>query len=225
MGIRIHKVLGYGVPNLKEVNDLIDFKKFRAFLDEEKELKDYLQFTKKNEDEIVALARGEWPSRVSDESLKSSVLFDLDCQRADAKDQKDPYKNGWGSVYAHYDFNNPDGYKKSTAMVVTPAISYKDWRRYDDIIDYMESDNNGSNQYVRVFDGGIFPYSGHHVRISPEGELPSHVSYYHDIQECDRPLYRPYVPTVIISMLLWPGAFKVKELLQHIRPMVMTYWS
>lgn len=166
MGLRIKKVIGYGVQGLNREGDpRIDWAKFRAFVDREETARDFLGFIEagKADDIMHKLLLKEKPNNKEDNKYVESIDFKL--MRRLVKDREEKGVHAMftsPSNYVHY----CDEAGKPDVMVLQAPFS-DDWSRRDDIIDYCEE---GPESRVRLLDStGIYPYAGTMVRI----RLPS----------------------------------------------------
>ena len=169
MGIRIHKVLGYGVDNLKhgkkgwDIEDpRIDAKKFQELHDEAYEtgVPEIIKWLKKEKNDLVGFYKKHHPSKV----VEDKKYYDLDYTMflrgiEDHADKKEISDFG-GSVIHDGEYGLPN-----VLMFVPPTCP--DWRRYDDAIDYHEETGRGGQaNWCKVLkSSGIFPWSGRWIRF------------------------------------------------------------
>lgn len=141
MGIRVHKVIGYGLTDVKVENNKVVDERINPespFLQSEKSRLD-LEY----QDYLKSLVNGD----------DKNIAFEAELEL------KDVHKN-W---YATDSFIHEIEYGLPNVLCFVPA-SCQDWKRYDDIIDYVEEVNNYSQDRLdntarfKNLDRGIFPY-------------------------------------------------------------------
>lgn len=171
MGIRIHKVLGY------------------ALIDLEVHLGRSIVTDRRVNPESVALAnlfgKTEDPDKVgtiadfvnyvrnkdSDREHRSSLVFLEGQMRNDPKNVAKEISN---CIVYDMEFGTPE------VLLIMPLSEYGNWRRYDDIIDYMQAgyEDTASINSIKVLDRGIWPWEGW-VNQSTGSRLdPSHLFVY-----------------------------------------------
>jgi len=165
MGIRIHKVLGYGVDNIQhgkkgwDMQDpRIDTKKFRDLHSKAYEMggPEILKWLKNEKEALVQFHDKHHPSKQKE---KDDEFRDLDFQFflrgiEDHLERKKIHDFGSSIIW--------DGeYGLPNVMQFVP-ITCPDWRRYDDTIDYHEeTDGREQANWVKFLKvGGIFPWNG-----------------------------------------------------------------
>lgn len=124
-------------------------------------------------------------------------------------------------------------------------VSCRDWRRYDDIIDWMVESYlqaDAQTNRVDVFRHGIYPWSGSYMDARTGEPLPSEVMYWvrtreaGESQEILRTLaeganfdpeadVQPSIPEPIRDLLTFAEVFSEPEVMFQLRPMLYTYWS
>ena len=116
--------------------------------------------------------------------------------------------NQWGS---YGEMNGP--------LLFQPLGVDKSWRRYDDIIDYMDADHNNLDSTVKFYDMGIHPYSSWAIY---DDSLPN--GYKSGVSESlnGATLYTPFS---IKMMLEYLGFHDPNALWRSLKPMSYTYWS
>lgn len=253
MGLRVNKVIGYGVQGLNPKGDpRIDWDKFRAFDRQEDTARDFISFIEsgKADDVMHKLLLKEKPN-LKGEKYSESIDFSLMCMLLKDREEK-PYPFTHPSRYVKY----CDECGKSDVLVLQPPFA-DDWSRYDDIIDYCEE---GPESRVTPLKGtGIYPYSGTMVRIRPpssplggdtnsskvlKGE-PIDGGWYNRFVglwcETQPPLvegellehllndWRPSIPSGILALMVFMDCFpnlgEEGSILNDMRPLLYVYWS
>lgn len=178
MGIRVHKVIGYGISDLKSekyspADERIDpdgmlgedrweddrFTR-EAYLshltDRSKAFKEYLDRSKNGE-------KIEWP--------ESQEAFDAHLELTSLERNKD-WEPNYSVVYS------PE-YGLDNVLLIVPPSCYESWTRYDNPIDYIEETDSyrKTDQLHRfvTFDRGSFPGSSTWTlvqEILTRGEVP-----------------------------------------------------
>jgi hypothetical protein len=156
MGIRIHKVIGYGLVNIKHNEGKIQDSRFHPdgyLLTEEEEREErwtpagYLDFLTVEQERLNKNRRENF-----------NFLMECEAEIGYITDQK---------KWDFYDcvIHQPE-YGLPNVICIVPVSEEKHWRRYDDIIDYTEHSHvsrttgNDADDTVLVFNQGIPPY--HH---------------------------------------------------------------
>lgn len=158
MGIRIHKVLGYGITDLKTkdgnktdkiiVDERINKNGFLMVDYEQREkwkVEDYLKYIIDHEKE---------DEYYDAEVLKGSITTRI--IRRDFNKLKETVYNIDELVIYDWEYGMPQ------VVVFVPITHINDWTRYDDVIDYYDSINYGTGSIeneIKILSGGIFPYS------------------------------------------------------------------
>lgn len=160
MGIRIHKVLGYGFKYCKfdkdpRFNDWVFNAKSEKFYENKKD--EFLEFLKDKKSKFS-----------KEERIISNITMDINwIEGTGWFDKEKPVKSLSLSDFIKYNYFETEG-KNPIGPVIFTLPSSKDWNRYDDIIDYVECsiDNKGSFDSVKFYkdDAGqpaeIYPYVG-----------------------------------------------------------------
>jgi len=248
MGIRIHKVIGYGMKNVSEKLDLEKFKK--KFIDDHKaytmNFSEFDRWVYANLELIESLHKG--------------------AENYDCKEDMFGYqlfRKGWGSTrgtwaitdYIHYN----ELERIDQGFILTPLGS-ENWFRYDDIIDHYEEEKG--NRFTPLKRRcGIYPYLDMVPFREPSPELGIPKDLYLEGQgkerKCrkfypsaysklvgwwskkDPPLvegkllehflndYRPIIPLEVSCVVAFFADCMPdpKEFLNSLRPAVYCYWS
>lgn len=141
MGIRVHKVIGYGIRKFKATPE------FEQRLDDFSEMSraTFNKWVKANRPAIEALAGGD-----------SNYHIDLDVLLMCDEPQSWAFQNGVNNVnYAI--FQDEFGYKD--ALLFRPLTSGRDWYRFDDSIDYLEEQGkDGPTNRWKFLYRGLHPH-------------------------------------------------------------------
>ena len=240
MGIRIHKILGWGlidINNSIEEDERLnsesceDYEKLNA-------IDEFLDWVKDNEKECEEIMK-----KVNGEEYKCSLIditFLLQKKKDGTIDQsKMPDVLTYDSEFGNF-----------SVMVFCPITSHN-WYRYDDIIEYYEADCCADDGRVKILTHccGIWPYSTSMIHIpgSPKygekgfpgsmlgGDYNGLIGVFSEgiepilkEEKLDyyKKYYRPSIAPVLILHLYWLKIFtNFYETIQKLRPMIYTYWS
>lgn len=216
MGIRIHKMLGYGLTDVKTKNFAISDKRFRANLSSEwpdfslREYKDWVNDSKS----ISTLMTQSFPITNTSDYLDAGSCFVHDAE-----------------------------FGLSNVFCVVPRFNHQDWHRYDDIIDYTEQTYvSRQHNTVKVLKNGIYPYgplfadsrTGKIVKngmdyalvkntVSDKDSLASRFGF-ESAEEADKYL-RPAVPDCVKLLCEYAKIFVDPMTVHQLVPMLYTYWS
>ena len=250
MGIRVHKVLGYGIADLKSNNHneicdpRVDTEKFRQLMNDSYDLMGpkLLVWFRKEKDNLIRFHK-----RVSPH-IKDGGDFDF-CFRMLENGIKSEPK---GKQEVLGDYATHDGEFGIPGVLLFRPLMCRDWSRYDNIIDYYEEP---INRFRFLDNTGIYPWNGPMIRFRPaprgvwkdkESEEKYAVMegghYNQFVGRWDpnqKPFaegrflkhlledYRPKTPFEL-HVILWyyRKAFKdIVGLLNNLRPMIYVYWS
>lgn len=236
MGIRIKKVLGYGLSDIQTKDYKIVDDRFVEGAEEkiyEADINGFLEWLVENEEEATEIIETILPKRKLTHRLDLTLLYALN-------DYKKGDKRKWAS-YPFYDCE----YGDPTVMVVAP-IECPDWVRYDNVMDYYEA---GAEQEISVnwLDRfcGIYPFVGAIRRPDAEkiGDLDDLLSPFdwatlrgtfsenppimgQEVADQVNERYRIIIPDSVALYTHWLGIWKDwKETVQTMRPVLYTYWS
>lgn len=159
MGIRIHKVIGYGFTDVQcnEDDDINDdrfnldgrWRKYDSVgIDDEEMLADFKNFLNNK------LEKFEKEGKCSEEVCTRLDTIMLKDMEEEAKCPYDMYKIFASHVHAYE-------YGISSVFCVT-SWSNEDWKRFDNIIDYTEETyltKKGQENKVDLLEHGIYPYN------------------------------------------------------------------
>lgn len=152
MGIRVHKMLGYGFVDVAFKKNKITDSRFAS---NGLGKISYEEATNKYSFDGYAQFLKEKLDQTKEDSHKS---FEIKMQLHFLKDNKER---------SHYDFyrcfvHNAE-YGLKNVFCIVPPDCYKTWYRYDDTIDYYDERERfaeGDGAYFKVFDDGLYPYNG-----------------------------------------------------------------
>jgi hypothetical protein len=249
MGIRVHKVLGYGLTNLIKNDPRIDWVKYRKMY----ELEWYEFFKWLDSPDNIQRVRELCANEKKDASLAPYLFGDTDIGLL-KRSFPDPPR-GWDPASCFQ-------WDENVFNVIAPDSS--SWYRHDDIIDYCEENeiHNTENRWMPV-SGGIFPYIGTMIRfrgpkegvyqkipkgikgeilVDEKGYVRLSTGLYNQlIGKWDSKIppiatgeflkhlqedFRPPIPNTIIALLLWAEVFTdLKVTLDELRPILMVYWA
>jgi len=226
MGIRIHKVMGYGfVLTEEEYDSVINTNhKGRKNLS----MSEYLEFLERKEANPTEKEGLDLPGN------------DISWLQNDI--------NGSFNKITSRDFvtiaDMPDG---KTAVVVTPFIVINEWKHSDDAIDYAEAEDiddelMGENSY-RLLKYGQFPYSGSYMdsetgqviskeimdalRFNLDNDYSRRAAAESGYESIEQAISRkvPNVPTDVVNVCEWLELFVNVDSWKRLRPMIITDWS
>jgi hypothetical protein len=242
MSIRIHKVIGYGIKNIKASGGKI---KDDRFSDKCKDNIDdvlsdkadsFRSWLVKNKNKMLSIAKVLFPDTST--HLAGYLYNDLKYNK---------HKN-------LFVFNSETHNKASLLFM---PIEQSDWYRWDNIIDWVEEchikKDVGGGKIINLFEKtpscGIYPYDnmllipGRDSKIVQNGQkctclLPgeynrmvgrydSNLSPDITDEEILEHLKKDWIPDIPISIKLfcvYAGVFKNTESIYDLRPMYMSYW-
>ena len=220
MGIKVHKILGYGLTDVvtDKSGTIIDPRFTKDFLENEKlNLKDFISFAKARPDHEDQMAG----------SFTKAVVKEPDSWRP------------------HRSFIHQSEYGLPNVFIVTPAEETKNWQRYDDMIDYIEE--KSSEPHVKVLNRTLYPYDSWMNPKTGERTKDAHsywqvVNFFketNDLEQIDTYLKAqgftdlknfeetvvPFVPHTIRLLCEWAKIFKDPKTALELRPMIYVYWS
>lgn len=243
MGIRVHKVMGWGLTDVKtRKGHLADSRinsKSMAFdpYDEKFKAMDYLAWLKAKYDNALTGPTmdmwlipddegnpGGWSNQAELDSIKKVLAYDL---------------FHWGSEHL-----------LSNVLCITPLVMHNQWHRFDDPMDWVEETHfRDSDQLNRVdiIPGGIFPWQGLYMdarngnpikgveadlwRIAhwsnpPEFEACHAVAKaleFDSVEQAEEMIV-PQVPQEIRELCEYTKIFKQADVWLQLKPMIYTFW-
>jgi len=163
MGVRIHKILGYGLVDVKTENYTLSDNRFRDnFLDDifDNEYK----YSEKSYLEFLENKLKEYKKNPSKFDFRE---FDITLEIGFIKRKNEEGKlSSLQTRNPVYSFNFQPEFGLDNVFSVIPYLENDKWYRYDDMIDYVEeteiinSKDCPCKNKITVFNNGIFPYSG-----------------------------------------------------------------
>jgi hypothetical protein len=171
MGIRVHKMIGYGVANLKYrrnkkghvvmTDPRIDWDAYDKMVDSryDRDMEKFIGWMEQHSAEIDALAAKERPTRTDPYEYTKWEVATLTGVLKDS-----PRRH-------HYDFlrciQHGTEYMLPRVMLFIAPTMADQWYRYDDTLDWVEeSHSRRQNNWVqKLRSPGIYPYSGTWIRF------------------------------------------------------------
>lgn len=232
MGIRVKKVIGYGLTDVKthkkHSHRIID----ERFDPEGYARRDYSDADESWEDVNARAYREFLEKNYSKTELHSHSGPHLDLftfQRVETPRKGDYYgwkvandeKNWWpGAAFVHEgEFGLPN------VCVVVPYCWHEKWTRSDDTLDYHEeaATYDQKNRVVELR-CGIYPY----IQDWADAKTHEPIKNKHpfEIREmAEEGLVVPRVPPVVRSMCRFLKIFKEEQTINELRPLLYVYWS
>lgn len=237
MGIRIRKMLGYGLFDLKHKGGkLVDPR-----LNEDSILNNIYDNDKYNKKLLLKYFKSK------NKGFEIDLHFDI---AGLTKSDWTPRDSFVRSV---------EGGMPNVLCIIPPSL-YKEWFRYDDVIDYYEANIESKTTRVyqqaklTVLQHGIYPWTGYYVDTRTGESLKelraTHASNYFvcadhvrdgknkDIDldkmaqkagfqdEAELQKYmRPKVPDGVKALCQYGNLFKKEETIRELVPMMYTYWD
>lgn len=240
MGIRVHKVLGYGLTDVKTrkwkiADGRINSKSPLLNWDAKETLDDYLNWLKADYD----------PNDFSRLSMDMMYFRDRE------EEGFDWYKRTGVHVPADLVHHGIE-YMEKNVLLIRP-LSCKDWQRHDDPIDWLEEsfkyqdEDSGVTNWYREIPAGIFPWSGSFMNAKTGERVKDDMTLWrtmtwknwnrlYDIEkvavaagfdnaEDARKNLAPVVPDDIKDLVRWGKLFTNDDVWKQLRPMIYVYWS
>lgn len=241
MGIRVHKVLGYGLSDVKTRKWKIADGRINAASpllnwDSDAKLDDYLDWLK--------------VEHKTDEDKMIHFNMDMMFFR-DREEEGFDWRKRTGVSQPAELVHHGTEYMEKNVLLIRP-LSCKDWQRYDDPIDYVEethkyADEDGVINWYRLIPGGIFPYNGTFMNARTGERVSDGITLWRiltwdgwdkmydlekaavkcgfDSAEDVRENLVPVVPEDIRDLVRWGKLFTDEDVWKQLRPMIYTYWS
>lgn len=253
MGIRVHKMIGYGLVDIKvdgytcidpRINMQGIITNWEDPFESAQSYFDYLQ--------SIEAAEKHKPAR----ERKFLAHLDMSILRTASKVSEERlrlYDPKSAVVW------KPE-YGMASVLCIRPVASL-DWLRYDEMIDWCEETEfspGGKSQrnWMKFLQGGIFPFNGRYMDSRDGSSLPMdaaleyvRMTHYADqwgvtdselrdqardllvkrlpfdsLEECEAH-FAPYVPQEIRSLCEWGNAFTDPNVVFQLRPMMYVYWE
>jgi hypothetical protein len=236
MGIRIHKMIGYALTDVKvDQYEIVDkrfnldvIKRLKGEAEPELNLKGYYKWVKK---EVSLLTK---PENYSDgRTLELQITNNL--------------KGKAGDIYHHIIHDAEYGHPNVFCII---PLESADWNRHDDFLDYMEETTKSRKSlepYFKVFKNGIWPYNGIYMnkktgeRLTVKEEAAyNYLQRFKNVAfDKDKPikelgdmtyrqvesLYKPMVPYSIRNFCEYLKIFKKPETVFSLKPIMYVYWG
>lgn len=253
MGTRIHKVLGWGLTDLKKKDPRLTPKRLQIPSTPFKVFKDWMM-VEENFTQVVSLVRAEYPFLNAKEAHEKCVI-----DRQMTSDNTLAYGHFPDIAKClHFD-DYEEGFTRKICIVPPNCLQ---WSRSDDSLDYYTA--QGSRPTCKRLTVGIYPWAGFVIRVRPPATpLPRPL---HPLFEDERPNrsdehgpisldpaeysmligkwsrktpplasgallehlkndFRGPLPFSLVAWVLWSGiASNPAEFLKDLRPMLYTYW-
>lgn len=244
MGIRIHKVLGYGLTDIKTkitkrrtfIND-DRFNPLGWFLSDYEERDDIWSF-----DGFMYYWKNH---RQETKYLDYDIVFNLFYQEQIKEGKALP------DIYNCVVYDNEYGLKN--LLLIIPPSSVNEWYRYDNIIDYheeIETNSSLSNRYIHI-PWGIFPWYGCftnlqgqrytkinsslasefiRTKINKRKGYTKQLEFYakqlgfSSAKEAAKNII-PLIPEEVIVFCKYLNLFNDIDTIYQLRPMLYIYWS
>jgi len=241
MGIRVTKVLGYGLTDVK----IRKYNIADGRINTKSPLLDYS--SKKTLDDYI-----DWLNTKQQQD-QEKFYFNMDGYLFKEREEEGFKWNDRTGAFSPQDLcHHGIEYMMKNVLLIRP-LSCKDWNRHDDIMDYIEEtsfkdvgDTDYSANWVKEIPGGIFPYSGSFMdartgeRVKDGITLyryltwPSYSSYlrdeacqeygFNDIADAYKNLV-PIVPDEVRDLCEWGKLFIDDDVWKQLRPLLYCYWS
>jgi hypothetical protein len=231
MGIRVHKILGYGLTDVL----CGDFKIIDPRFTDRLQNDDFSELTFGSFIEFLE-GKKELDGPDSEAAWTYITVQSL------FRDCKKPKWDTYDSF-----FHDPE-YGLKNVFVVVPAEESSRWYRHDDMIDYIEESSMESR--VKLIDRSLYPYESYMdartgERVRNGSQIISTMRYLEQLEglegveqsmsyakehgfSCKEDLFKilvPYVPHSVRYLCEWAGIFKDPKTALELRPMVYVYWA
>lgn len=249
MGIRLHKVIGYGLADLKvEKKKIADPRVTDTHVTNDNLHED--------EDKSSITAYGKWLKKHVEAGVEDPENEDLDhIERWIARTKKsERYTDDWyGTVVKSFPEVDNSWWSEGV-ICITPLTYRKEWQHYDDSIDYalnqersVKSRGHGTEQSVRVLRLNPFPFEGRYRDLRTGEELESFkagrihsLARRGETSEADTAANHLFgfenyadfdantnilVPESVRTLAAWMDLFTDPNQWMRLKPMILTYWS
>ena len=242
MGIRINKVLGYGLTDVKTTG------KYNEILDDPR-LNPKGYFAMHTEDQEEKFTDAGFDAFL-DENKEDpdDIVNDLSVLRHLRDREREENTHNYRTGISHrliYDseFGLPN------VMVFQPPVFGSDWSRYDDIIDYydpqQQAEDGGCGLGYHMINRAIYPFESFcdHRENPPAVLKGNDWHHYIDAKNSERmveyalkelgfeteeemhQMIHPMIPKELIALLKYCKVFAKDEYIYQLRPMIYWYWS
>jgi len=220
VGIRVHKVLGYGIKDLTGINDpRINQTALEDIYNRTKE--DFIKFLKKQKKSGVLgkSTKSKWNPNIFEIDITISFLEKSDWEPCDS---------------VAYDSEG-----KLSTIVFIPPSCYEEWFRYDDMIDYVENMLvlKKPRTSAKIINKPLYPYLSWMDKNTglplntEEKDAAFIVARFSDknmafedklwSEVADKMV--PMVPLCVRQYLEFAGIFSLDHI-KDLRPILYTYW-
>lgn len=225
MGIRIKKMMGYGL-SLKELNGLdipIDMSWVGNEFLEDKDKWNLMC------DEIISVAK-EYKNKKDNPFVMESMCLKMSKEKSDEDISSDyslsKLKNGNFYQYITYD----DEFGDKDTILFQPLIGFKQWFRYDDDIDYVEASLDETLMEPKVIrhNHTLYPFINL-MRKDPDSYLG--IEQYWESCYLNNPDFKEAVPTCTYGVMLILKYMeivppeKLADAIMTLKPTIYSYWS
>lgn len=241
MGIRVTKVLGYGLTDVKTrkwkiADGRINTKSPLLNWDSPVKLDDYI----------------DWLEAKYDEN-KIEGGFNIDRWYVkESREEGFKWHDKTGVATPNELVHHGTEYMEKNILLVRPLFC-NDWERYDNIIDYIEENHKyrdtdtGAVNWYREIPEGIYPWSGSFMHAKTGEPIKNGIDLwryltwpsfknlvilddiaesYGFVDEADiRENFVATVPEAVKDLCEWGKLFKDPDAWKQLRPMIYTYWS
>jgi hypothetical protein len=241
VGIRVTKVLGYGLTDVKTrkyniADSRINRKSPLLNWDADETLDDYIEWLRVSTSDPNDLSKG---FNIDRWYFKEQEQADFDWYKRTGTNRP--------ADLVHHGIE----YMEKNVLLIRPLFC-KDWRRYDDPIDYIEEnfkykDEDTMANWYREIPEGIFPYSGSFMNARTGESVKDGITLWrvmtwknwdkiYDLEtkaiECGfdsvedmKENFVPTVPECVKDLVTWGNLFTNDNVWKQLRPMIYTYWS
>lgn len=242
MGIRIHKVLGYGLDDLSIKDNSYNLAEDPR-IDPEGF---YARYFKDYQEALDAYPLDRFRVELELVCAHSDGVEKYDLRLLKHQLEKGEIASDASNLYTQIMTWDPE-YGDSKVIVFTPP-GHSDWFQYDSIIDYYEADD--ANPSVRKTNRPIYPYMSWIDIRNPSRKdnldrlafLIQQLEEYPDIRDkvdSDKLQSRygfsslneakdnliPYIPNSLVELIRYLRVFKDPKDIYQLRPMIYTYWA
>lgn len=246
MGIRVHKIIGYGFDDVQTKDyDIVD-PRFKSSINDHEAIYEkceaFPEWIMENVDQAAYILHAIYKMPIADIKFDLSLMAQL--MRARIKEGR-KYKTH--TLFTHQsEFGIPE------VMMFVP-IDSPGWYRYDDIIDWMEETkaHNQENRIINLFEEtnscGIYPYTmmmlnpfrenltqSKRNRMEPstynmatgrwdEGMPPQAKN--EEILKHFREDWIPQIPGAIMAFIAYLDILENPQTLYELKPLLYVYWG
>lgn len=242
MGIRIHKMLGYGLNDVK-----YDTKNWKIIDSRFAETGYFGMGCENYTDEGFDEYLNSVIEASTDEFHKLSIV-QHGRKEARAKTGQYSYKDSINHCVIH----EPEFGLDNVVLFIPPYFG-KDWRRYDDIIDYYEPSHHevdgGIGTGITLLNHSIWPFESYvdcrtmppkclnnlhwHLFVDSRNSEKYGVKFAENLlkemhfESVDEmySMIRPIIPEELVALLKYLNVFEKEEYIHQLKPMLYWYWA